>query len=68
MKWYVRDLGEGNYDLYRFKRIHVPFLFIATVCLLLIGLNVKSYIPLFILFTAVIFQLYLISKFGKKPE
>lgn len=68
MKWYVRDLGEGNYDLNRFKRIHVPFLFIATVCFLWYGLSIKWYIPLAIILIAMFVQLYLISKFGKKPE
>lgn len=68
MKWYLRYLQEGNYDLDRFKRIHIPFLFIAVVCFLLFGLNVKAYISVFILFTALILQYYLFAKFGKKPE
>jgi hypothetical protein len=67
MKWYLRYTQERNYDLKRFKFIHVPFLIIGAVCFLLIGLKVKTYIPLFILFTAIIIQLYLVTKFGKKP-
>ena len=66
MKWYMRYLQGGNYDLNRFKRIHVPFLFIVAVCLLLIGLNVKTYIPLLILSISMIIQIYLINKFGNK--
>ena len=68
MKWYLRNMRGGNYDLNRFKRIHVPFLFIAAVCFLLFGLNVKRYIPLFILSISMIIQFYLINRFGKKQE
>ena len=68
MKWYLRNMRGGNYDLNRFKRIHVPFLFIVSVCFLLFGLNVKPYIPLFILSISMIIQFYLINRFGKKQE
>ena len=68
MKWYLRIARVGNCDLKRFKIIHVSFLCIGAVCLLLIGLNVKPYIPLFILFVSIVLQRYLIDKFGKKLE
>ena len=68
MKWYLRNARVGNCDLKRFKIIHVSFLCIGAVCLLLIGLNVKPYIPLVILFVSIVLQRYLIDKFGKKLE
>lgn len=65
MKSYVRNMGEGHYDLKKFKKIHVPFLFLAAACFLSIGLNVKAYIPVFILLIAMFIQLYLIAKFAR---
>ena len=48
------------------KNQNIPFLFIGAVCFLLFGLNVKTFVPLFIIFIAIIIQWYLIVKFGKK--
>ena len=68
MKWFLRNARVGDCDLKRFKIIHASFLCICAVCLLLIGLNVKPYIPLIILFTSIVLQRNLLNQFGKKPK
>ena len=50
------------------KNQNIPFLFIGAVCFLLFGLNVKTFVPLFIIFIAIICSQIDFSKlFVKKP-